>query len=718
MAIIQNDVTAGVRSFSSLSDLVFPRRYSEPSQGKGVAGEWSNIRSLSSAGLLNHYILPTAFLGRIDEVWEAYRRMYGEKVLSRISAETLRDLLRFQIYMTGLVSAPDLSYLFGIDYDYLHKMLEVGVTKSHNLLLYRGEKINYTQRSYYMYCPDKEPFCSYPVDPVVDYADKTLSARSLPHTYSIGLTESCIRLYSVHRSCYRTDFYNELPLGNYRYTEPGKGKAGAAVVVDAFGITRDTRLSEKGKNLDIAKVFLIEQDMGTESLSVLVGKLVDYSGTDYFDARTTEKCCMVFSCHSLLSIKKMVPPNIPCPEGVDFVALFMFYAYRIGYLQHYDDMYALDHMDILPNLLDDTLYQDLDLSFGSGLFEILHKLFCEWSPFFGQFKVEEIAERIMKLPEQGAGLETILLTVMGVLDPLGRLNAEKLYLSEIIPVLPHLADKETLLRTIYNQELYRTASMRHKGFAGAILDNIYRRRRGRYAYEDMTPFFSPIYKGFQVCTTATALLTNQIPYILWDRDSEEIKAITASLRNCFGKYDLYHPLCRELDLSNGTIQQDSRYDDGFPFNLRFHNSYSYSTEHGGEGGRSYVCVEDLSMDTAAYVRAVLFARYYAGPYPVKLVLLVDSFWDAIYFFKTEMLDAKKMQVVSQSPRCIVKIYPSYTAINPRITLSLPVPENGKMDFGISEILFLKKNGSPDHPEKIFRIGSHGNVEFLKNMPTS
>ena len=311
-----------VQSFPSLSlrpVFVFPRRYGCSPLEEGAAGELANIRSLSALYLLNRYVLAPDSTGQLDEAYEMYQRMFGEQEVDCISPESLRDLIRLHIYKTGLVSEPDLSYLFGIDSGSVRVILNVAANKTHNVVVYQGEDVNYTQRSYYMYCPDKEPFRSYPLDPAVDYAGKTLSPRSLPHTYSIGLSESYIRLYSVHRPCYRTEFSYEMPLGNFQYTAPGKGKAGAAVVVDAFGVVRDSRLERE--NSDVAKVLLVEQDMGTENLGVLVGKLVDYSDTDYFDQRTSERCCMILSCHSILSINRLVPPRNSRHDVLEFVAL-------------------------------------------------------------------------------------------------------------------------------------------------------------------------------------------------------------------------------------------------------------------------------------------------------------------------------------------------------------------------------------------------------------
>ena len=687
--------------------ILFPSRYPYPypdqsGQGEG-GGEAENI-----CLFLNHYVLSESCLSDIELVAEAFKRMYGARVMDLVKVDRIIDLLRLHIYKTGIFSALDLLYIFGLCDGYVSRdFIYREVNRYKNLNRYVGP-VNFTQGNYYIYAPDREPYCSYPIPPVIDYAGKTLSTRSVPHTYSIGLSETYIRLYSIHRPRYQTEFLYEIPLGNFQYTNPGKGKSGSEVAVDALGMVYDSE--DKEADGTASHVLLLEQDMGTEPYRILTEKLRNYSFTDLYTNEASGKCSMVFSCHEILSIRKLLPLR-SMPTMCDYIAVYfeicMLSSSVFGLSTNFDENDILPYLKGMQQVAELFVKEPLD-EMRAGM---LYDYHARNKDFIHRHGREDTIAAVRKIPVQGAFAAEILFSCMGVLGADGSINADHLYVGDIEHFLPMMDNDDMVTRTMYNRELYRKAYLRRTGFSRAVLDNIYHRRRGRYAQEDMTSFYAPMYKGYPIYTCATTLLTNNMPYILWDQESGEISYIYRILQECFEGIGAYYRLTKELDLSNGTLNHNKDYADGFPYTLRLRNCY----EANEDGKRYAVCVEDYSMDMASSIRALLFARYYAGDMPIKLILLVDSYQQAFDFFRNELVD-ENGALIEQSPRCVVRIFDQDVNILDR-GFSYSADNNlywsdGEIDYEKSEIMFLKKISGLRSQERIFKIDPDGTVKFL------
>lgn len=688
-------------------ELLLPFRYAHNSadQSSKTGMQYFFCQNL----YLNRYTMPSGSVRSGQDARKVLSSLLGDNLLSLLPPDpSFSDCIRLLSYGIGLFSAGDLTYYFGMDYTFMRSFLAATAKSYHNLIRYKSRK-NFNTYHYYLYKPGSFPFkswnrlCASPVS----YAGKKISPRSIPHIYSSCLSVLMMALWNLrNQECY-FEFHPEISLGNY---ENAAVKAMAKVTIDALCV-----LKERGNN-DPRALICLEQDMGTENYSILLNKLYDYAHTYYFDDKAADGIYILFSCNRLIAAKT----NEPLSEKKWFVALYALFRQFLSLQRSTGDVLQEDMLSAMSSLI--KYFEYLCRRGSDAVLSTIHKYgICtetKEDSYFG-VPLPEIDQCILSLAEKIPNLIDQFLASIGLFFPAGgddlRTGMHSYYnkqlplrvFHEFLNAFPQ--DTDYLSRIFYNKSLYDIALSRHRGFAQAILSVMLLKRTintnaGARTEEHSVIFLYPIYQGYSIYTVATPLLSNYMPYMLWDRDSKEISYI----ENCISPYLLsdissfsYSPLSPQVDIGRGgrsfsNIRDGAYFPDG-----KFRHYYS-ATLPGINGSlvTQRFCVEDLDADTGAYCRAYLFLRYYCSIDPMHLILLVDSPESAIAFYN-DSIYGKKTKGFLQSSRCCVPIYANDTYDSHTLLWDIP------------RLLFLEKGNRPFADKRLFAVTEMGSIVYYR-----
>lgn len=606
---------------------------------------------------LNIYSVPKDCILSKQDARSILSSLVGKELLSLLPQKSsFSDCIRLLTYAIGFFSAGDLAYYLGMDETFLRSFLAATEKSYHNLVRYKSRK-NYNSYHYYLYKPASFPFICWSrlIPSPTSYAGKVISMRSIPHGYSTSLSCLMLDLWILRDPTCYFEFHPEVSLGNYT---DAATKSAAKVTMDALCILKD-------QERDLPRALIcLEQDMGTENYTTLLSKLYDYSQTFYFDDGSADGIYLVFSCNRLTA----ATPRKNIYEKKWHVALYALIRQLLS-LQRKDNVLDGDMLSVLPaskRYWENLYRRGADAALKAIYsFGILPEM--EENSLFG-ISLSEIDQCLLSLSEKIPDIFSQFLAALGIYpstarDPFNHTPRLPLRVfREFLLVYPD--DADYLTRIQYNRFLYDTAMARHRGLALSILSVMLlmrsiRPRSGSAYTDDSIVSLYPIYQGYSIYTVATPLLSNYMPYMLWDRSSEEI----AYLESCLAPYlsaDIhsytYSTLSPQMDIGRGgqsfsSIQEGAYFPDG-----RFRHYYSVNLPNADDTiSAQQFCVEDLDGDTGAYCRAYLFLRYYAAPDALHLIMLVDSPDSALNFYTT-VVWGKKLGEFSQSPRCRVPLY--------------------------------------------------------------
>ena len=658
---------------------------------------------------LNRYAMPNGSVRSGQDAKKVLSFLLGDNLLSLLPPDpSFSDCIRLLSYGIGLFSAGDLTYYFGMDYTFMRSFLAATAKSYHNLIRYKSRK-NFNTYHYYLYKPDTFPYINWKRSCIssVNYAGKKISPRSIPHIYSTSLSVLMMDLWNLrNKECY-FEFHPEISLGNYK---DAAMKAMAKVTTDALCILR------KNGNSNPHALICLEQDMGTENYRILLNKLYDYSHTYYFDDKATNGIYILFSCNRLIAAKT----NKLLSEKKWFVALYALFRLFLSLQHSTGNVLNKDMLSAISSM--NKYFENLCGRGSDAALEAIHKYgICpapEEDSFLG-VPLPEIDQCILSLAEKIPDLIEQFLLSIGLFFPAGEdalgAGMHSYYskqlplrvLHEFLDVFPQ--DTDYLARICYNKSLYDIALSRHRGLAQAILSVMLLKRTINTEACTMTQehsaiFLYPIYQGYSIYTVATPLISNYMPYMLWDRDSKEISYI----ESCISPYLLtnissfsYSPLSPQIDIGRGgrsfsNIQDGAYFPDG-----RFRHYYNATLPNIDSGLLTQrFCVEDLDADTGAYCRAYLFLRYYCSLDPMHLIMLVDSPESAIDFYH-DTIWGRKIKGFLQSSRCRVPLYAKDTY------------DSHTLSWDIPRLLFLEKGNSPLADTRLFAITQKGSIVYYR-----
>lgn len=688
-------------------ELFFPFRYAHNTADQSSKTGMQSFCCLNP--YLNRYSMPSGSVRSGQDARNVLSSLLGDSLLSLLPPDpSFSDCIRLLSYGIGFFSAGDLTYYFGMDYTFMRSFLAATEKSYHNLIRYKSKK-NFNTYHYYLYKPAAFPYKSWSrsyISPV-SYAGKTISPRSIPHIYSGSLSVLMMGLWSLRKPAHYFEFHPEVSLGNYR---DAAVKSAAKVTMDALCILR-----EQGHNYPHALICL-EQDMGTENYSTLLTKLYDYSQTYYFDDKAADGIYILFSCNQLIAAKT----SKPMFEKKWFVALYALFRQLLALQHSTGDVLKEDMLSVMSSL--SKYLENLYRRGSVAALGTIHKygVYPESgeNSFFG-VPFPEIDQCILSLADKIPDLIGQFLTTIGLYFPAGgdALSSDKhscynkqlplRVFHDFLDAFPK--DTDYLARISYNKSLYDIALSRHRGLAQAILSVMLLKRTinthsGAITQEHSVIFLYPVYQGYSIYTVATPLISNYMPYMLWDRDSKEI----SYLENCISSYlrlDItsfsYSPLSPQVDIGRGGLSFSCIQDGAYFSAGKFRHYYCATLPNiDGTYSAQRFCVEDLDADTGAYCRAYLFLRYYCSPDDMHLIMLVDSPNSALAFYQ-DVVWGRKVREFSQSPRCKVSLYAKDTY------------NDHFLSWDTSRLLFLERGNCLFADKRLFGISQNGSIIYYK-----
>lgn len=685
------------------TNLSFPFRYvnnaAKPSNKEGIQS------SFCLSPFLNRYAMPDGCVRSGQEAKKIISSLLGDKLLSLLPPiPSFSDCIRLLSYGTGFFSAGDLTYYLGIDRTFMRSFLAATEKSYHNFVRYKSKK-NYNTYHYYLYKPNTFPYIHWSrlYNSPICYAGKTISPRSIPHIYSTSLSTLMMGLWSLRNSGYYFEFHPEVSLGNY---ENAAKKSAAKITIDSLCILKDQ------ENNNAYALICLEQDMGTENYSTLLTKLYDYSHTYYFDDKAADGIYILFSCNRLIAAK----PCKPLYEKKWFVALYMLF-YQFLSLQRNDNgVINANMMSVISSMK--NYLKNLSRRGREVVLNTIHTS-CIFdrsidNSLFG-VPLSEIDQCILSLSDKIPDLIGQFFTAIGLDFPAGGndINTDMhSFFNKQLPLkvfhnflnaFPQ--DADFLSRLSYNKSLYNIALIRQRGFAQAILSVMLLRRTinthtSIESRDHGVVFLYPIYQGYSIYTVSTPLISNYMPYMLWDRKSKEV----VYLEHCISSYlpsDIsaytYSTLSPSFDIGRGGLSFSDIKDGAYFPSVRFrHYYYAGLPDAHGNLSTQQFCIEDLDADVGAYCRAYLFIRYYCSSDILNMIMLVDSAKSALSFYQ-DIVWGKKIKEFSQSSRCKVSLY----------------AQDNFLSWDVPQLLFLERGNNLYADKRLFGVSSDGSIVYFR-----
>lgn len=657
---------------------------------------------------LNRYALSSGCICSGQDAYKLLCSLLDEGLLSLLSSNpTFSDCIRILSYALGFFSAGDLKYYLGIDGMFLRSFLATTEKTYHNLVRYKLRK-NYNNYHYYLYNPALYPFrgWSRAVPSPAAYAGKTISLRSIPHSYSTSLSILMMELWCIQKPAYQFEPHLEVSLGNYK---DAPGKHSAEITIDALCILNNR------KNNKPQALICLEQDMGTENYSVLLTKLYDYAQTDYFNSQAAENIYILFSCNRLIAAR----PGGSMYDKKWHIALYVLFRQLLSLQHKGKKLLDANMFSVLPSLekyLENLCKRGetvaLETIYEIGIFPEL----CQ-NTLFG-VSIQEVGQCLLSLVGKVSDLFTQFLSAIGLYLPGGRapfIDDDFLTGKNSLPLqvyrdflLAYPHDTDYLSRISYNKSLYDIAHTRHHGLAHAILSVMLLKRAinthmDTINRQNSVVFLYAVYQGYSLYTIATPLLSNYMPYLLWDRTSREITYIENNI-SAYLSADIntfsYSTLSPEMSigyerLSFTNIREGAYFPKG-----RFRHYYMSQQIANCQSSTHSFCIEDLDADTGAYCRAYLFLRYYCDPENLHLILLVDAPESALAFYR-DIVWGKRLGTFAQSPGCRVSLYAQKNYVEHSLCRHTP------------QLLFLERGNNLYADKRLFGVSENGDIIYFR-----
>ena len=587
------------------------------------------------------------YLNRYSLMGTASASIYGRDGLGALlfseepgfdKTDSLSDFLRLLSYKLGLLNVSDLSYYLGLDRNVLHNQLgrlnRIGAFRSYKgVPSYAGSTYHIIDQTGqdYRYLVDSGIETSFP------FTAKYIPRSSLPHTYGCSLSQMLIRLYRLAGRDYTMTFSTERSIGNL--LQSARGKQIAEVTIDALGRIQHPDGHES--------LLCVEYDTGTERYTTLLQKFRDYGYTELYTEKAAKQAAILFSYSESGASAKF---NMTLSPYLAYAAL---YALLYICITECDRISAISSVPLLPycrELADVHRTQDRVRELAEPYVRGLCREICHRELYLTAGISENVLYDVLFSPaivHHKAFEEFTYLT--GSRDHLGRYLASDSTLNTLQDYIISLKDipEGILIRLDYNMRMYGQCSKRRKGLVKAILKEISAetRRIDRHldrVYEaegiplpDNRVHFSPLLAGYSCYMYPLQLITNQMPYVLWDRQSQEILRVERIIREYIGE-NLYKVLPDEPIL---TAAGDK---------IRFRNSYS-SMNDSGDSVSLCIHVEDLA-DIGAQLRIIRgFSSLFLPKHDILIVILVDN-WLEARDFENKFLSLLPGYILDQTDR--------------------------------------------------------------------
>ena len=660
-------------------------RYGLPSRNSLPASSDNNTGSVFTP-YLNIYTLSCTPSSSFHDEMGAGELFLGDKGYVKEHLHSFSDFLRLLTYEFGFLNISDLAYYLGMNKDVLGNQLR-RLTADGTLIRYQGP-VSFGSEHYYLFAPAATPFkelrkSGHPS--IWSFAYKgAVPQRSIPHSYGTGLSLLLIRLYCLYRQELTISFDTERSVGNF--TTSLNSRQGAEVAIDALISIQDADGHKKH--------ICLEFDTGKEYYTALLQKFRDYGYTQLYRAETAHAVSILFS----YSPTGMEPDtSLTLAKRERFCALYALLYIFLKVCRYCPDTYLSEN--ILPDCCDRASFRAMQQSMDgvpAAYLKGLCRELCEKdtdSPVYGCC-TDNIIEAVKNTFTGLYEVFSQFAKICGIQDHKGRILTDsvpfRFYHDFLLSFSP---DTGILVRWDYNARIYAKCARRRNRLVSAILDEmdgITRRidkeqdkvfLQSEIPLPDNTVHFTAMLGGYGCHMYPMQLITNQMPFILWDRSSMQIQFLEESLREYFNLTD-YETLGETRD--------------GGVFRNCYHTDINERTDK--ERVRSQVFVEDISSDIGAAIRLLRGFTGFIGMGSDLLVLLADTYWDAWDF-----LDANRNRPAVKQ---ILNVLPS--SVNDSDSISLAA----WMDLNCCHIAFMEKTMHPFADGRLFIFNENGKRIYL------
>ena len=510
----------------------------------------------------------------------------------------------------GIISLSDLSRLLGIKLS----PLSVAASRHRNLFLrLRLPRKNFEATSCLTLNSKNKMIrkLAKSLPSAVLYDAKLQKSRMLSHEYSLSLSCLLLSLGLSYDGDRFIEFHRDATLGNHsdapsrRYSE---------VAVDCLC---DVQVYPEGKSVHL---ICLEQDMGTENFRVLARKFYDYAQTDYFSEAACERISIIIS-HGVLTPSNSFRLNCKSSYVVSLALLLKYF--HVTILQGRADLINCENVFLLLCRFCTALCMQ-------GKAEEFCSLASQSVKTPAGLDENEIMHLFTRLCLNKELLNDAFTILMKGIHLIGG-NKSSVTLEEALSGACHLFSLgDTALANLLLCQQMREASQKRLMGLSLTLCRIAEKTLSfpdlngvGLTSENSYQFLRPFSQGYQAYLCATPLISNCLPFLTFDDQDPVIQKIQDLISRILPSTDtakdyIYRHLSRKLVLDSSAP---------YPA-LRLRNHFQY-TNH--ENKSISVCIENLSHDIGAAIRARLFCLYYDGQIPIQLILYVEDERDAYNF---------------------------------------------------------------------------------------
>ena len=497
----------------------------------------------------------------------------------------MSDCFRILFYSYGLLSSRDLEYYLGFDKIYINKLLSRDIFELNNYYKYNIYG-SFCGLSYFSPRISKQPFLKLKERPKFSYGEKTISHKYVPHIASSAISCLLIGLYCCHFVGVKFHFTYELPVGcNTLLID--KNKIGSI-------LTTDIRVTISLNNSESKNIY-IEQDMLTENANTLFDKLYGYYNAGILHSGEEGKSCILFS---FSQVKKLKTASFLPLESLTLVIYVL--AYEVNkIIDSIDPCFAISTESLLNNI-----FEINNIEFSAFCLE--HDLEIRDVLLANGLKIEYIVTILLR--DYGAMIKTIVDQAIEILGYYTNNHVISIMsLIELMKLYNKLkTEKDVLGRMSFNKSLYHSTYLRMKGLYQKILANIYQKEQ----IQNQVIIF-PILKGYHVWLIPTPVITNDISFLLWNRNSKDVSVVEEHIKNRYGTVQ-YMPFSNEYHVK---LQNLTEY-----IGVKYPNTYFLESYY------TYVSMEHIS-DLGAVIRITI---YLLSPDINTEIYVITDTYDALY----------------------------------------------------------------------------------------
>ena len=698
------------------------------------AGDGEHMFLYMGNPYLNHYALKEIPAKDLLLCGQTGGRIFQDLQKKLLGVSSLPGLLKILSYELGFLRAPDLTYYLGLDNKSLSVLIS-SLCNSGAFLKIEGPKTYYGGKYYLFNYKDayfKDLKKRGEPSPVALAYHSPVPYKAIFHSYGTGLSKLLFYLYSEKHPEYTFYFATEYAIGNFT---KAVSKQTAVISADALGVMYCTSPGNEH-----VQQLCLEFDTGSEEFSRLIAKIAAYHTTGYYQTERGGDTSLFFSycCPEVEIDRNLFSNYAPGAWEASYLYILSFlYVQKVcgrvldkehrAECLNYDISGFFKDRKVFFNFLN-SLSRLEDLELFMYLAKTTSFLPYEHVCRLGDSIIKDITSFIRnQTPDEGRKLfKCVELFLASLGCPRSRNGSfaprERITLLDMEGFFLNPLSVNDYLRILYNMDMDHKCMIRRYGLLNAIVREMRGITRKLNRERDLSlslgslpesdhrlPFY-PMLFGYRCYFVPTHTLTNQIPFLYWDRDSYPVRRIEDVLRAYFGeelrflnpaKPHMVYQKDKPEDFTNAVNVKGQ-------YNIRYELAgflYAYR-----DMARSLtIYVDDLSGNLAAGLKALSCASAFTDTYDKVFILLVDDPREAVYYYERFLSpDCKNNQDLEKAYCRDFVPYEDHSPVS-------ETDEGESLSFSewfqmpLTHLLFCRKFLSPTFLDSLFCVSRDGKI---------